>query len=307
MSWIGGLIGSIVGAKTAVRKNKVSDDLAAASNRALPFITDTANDLKKWGTEDWDRFKDTYRPVAETLVNDANRAPDYGRYEKEVALDAGQNQKAGNEAIRRGLTQSGSGPSSGKFAAATLGLASDVAQRRGVGTALARQYADQESTDKKLSVLPLGRSDPSSSIAGLGIATKGGADYGKYSAAIGAGATEALGQAGFGIGKSIGSYKGGSKPYSSPDRDNSGSSDFVWGNKGDANYFNDQNAEFGLDAQFADGGVIEGPGTGRSDSIPAVIDGHAPARVSNGEYRISKDISNRIGHDNLYRLIENAA
>jgi hypothetical protein len=40
------------------------------------------------------------------------------------------------------------------------------------------------------------------------------------------------------------------------------------------------------------GGPVRGPGTGTSDSIPAVIDGKRPARIANGEFIVRADGSN---------------
>ena len=314
MSWIGAIIGTFASGKSMVRKDKISEDLAAASNRALPYITQTANELKKWGKDDWSRFKETYRPVAESLVNDANRAPNYNRYEQDVALGASQGQQAGNEDIRRGISQSGTGPASGKFASATSNLENKAAARRGIGTAVARQTADQESTNKKMSLLPLGRSDPSSSVAGLGIVTRGGADYGKYSSAIGVDATKNLGEAGFGIGKALGSYKP-TKDTSTPTKDTSTNNSPFQGNGALKSYANTENNSSPTDSSgnynsdfmgytnYAEGGMIAGPGNGRSDSIQANIDGRMPARVSNGEYLIKANVASSIGLNRLDSLI----
>ncbi len=57
---------------------------------------------------------------------------------------------------------------------------------------------------------------------------------------------------------------------------------------------------------FADGGEIIGPGTGKSDSIPAVVDGTAPAAVSDGEFRIPKHIVDYFGTKMFDSLIEKA-
>ena len=40
-------------------------------------------------------------------------------------------------------------------------------------------------------------------------------------------------------------------------------------------------------SSFAAGGLVQGPGTGTSDSIPAVIDGRRPAAISNGEFIVN--------------------
>lgn len=47
--------------------------------------------------------------------------------------------------------------------------------------------------------------------------------------------------------------------------------------------------------QFADGGLAMGPGDGRSDSIPAMIDGAQPAEISTGEFVFPADVVSAIG------------
>jgi hypothetical protein len=52
---------------------------------------------------------------------------------------------------------------------------------------------------------------------------------------------------------------------------------------------------------------IRGPGTGVSDSIPAKIDGRAPARVASGEvYFPPKAVKRLGGTDKLYAMMRNA-
>lgn len=50
------------------------------------------------------------------------------------------------------------------------------------------------------------------------------------------------------------------------------------------------------------GGIIRGPGTGMSDSIPAEIDGGAPARLSNGEAVLNKEAVELVGEDFIHRI-----
>jgi hypothetical protein len=47
---------------------------------------------------------------------------------------------------------------------------------------------------------------------------------------------------------------------------------------------------------MAYGGMVSGPGTGTSDSIPAVIDGQEQVMLSNGEYVIPADAVNSLGN-----------
>lgn len=300
-------IGSVfAGIKGSRRKGSLSKALGRASERTLPFLQKTGDELKKWGREDWDNFKQTYRPVAEAVVDDANLAPDYARYEGDATVAAAQAGEQENAGIIRDASRSGAGPSSGSFGANLIKAASNKALNAGGGRVMGRLRADQISTDKKLNVLSLGRPDPSSSIAGLGIVSKGGADYGKYSGIIGASSTGSLGTAGFGVGKAIGSYQGGARDANTGPSSHQ-ATDYQWGgNSSGRDDFNSQNEAFGDDysgPSFADGGIVRGPGTGRSDSIPAVIDGAVPARVSNGEMIIPGQVAERIGRPRLESLV----
>lgn len=55
--------------------------------------------------------------------------------------------------------------------------------------------------------------------------------------------------------------------------------------------------------RFADGGQIVGPGTGTSDSVPAVVDGQQPIAVSDGEFVIPQDVVAALGADFFNELI----
>jgi hypothetical protein len=57
-------------------------------------------------------------------------------------------------------------------------------------------------------------------------------------------------------------------------------------------------------AGYADGGMITGPGSGTSDSIPALIDGQQPAQVSDGEYVIPAAVVQALGHDFFDELVK---
>lgn len=55
---------------------------------------------------------------------------------------------------------------------------------------------------------------------------------------------------------------------------------------------------------FADGGLIKGPGTGTSDSIPAVTSSGKPVAVSNGEYEVKPPVVQAMGPEFFLGLIE---
>jgi len=54
---------------------------------------------------------------------------------------------------------------------------------------------------------------------------------------------------------------------------------------------------------FEDGGFLDGPGDGQSDSIPASIDGVEPIKVADGEFVVPKHIVDLIGIDKLDHLL----
>ena len=52
----------------------------------------------------------------------------------------------------------------------------------------------------------------------------------------------------------------------------------------------------GLNARFKQGGLLDGPGDGISDSIPATIEGKQPARLADGEFIVPARIVSEVGH-----------
>ena len=57
---------------------------------------------------------------------------------------------------------------------------------------------------------------------------------------------------------------------------------------------------------YAEGGPIEGPGTGTSDSVPATIEGAEPARLSDGEFVVPADVVEYLGQKYFYDQIDKA-
>lgn len=53
---------------------------------------------------------------------------------------------------------------------------------------------------------------------------------------------------------------------------------------------------------YAGGGMVKGPGTGTSDSVPAIIDGQQPAALSNGEAVLNKPAVDLVGEDFIHRV-----
>ena len=53
---------------------------------------------------------------------------------------------------------------------------------------------------------------------------------------------------------------------------------------------------------YVEGGMLEGPGTGASDSIAATIEGVKPIRLSNGEAVLNKEAIKLVGEDFIHRI-----
>jgi hypothetical protein len=53
---------------------------------------------------------------------------------------------------------------------------------------------------------------------------------------------------------------------------------------------------------YAEGGMIEGPGTGTSDSIPATIEGVQPIRLSNGEAVLNEEAVKLVGEPFVHNI-----
>jgi len=57
-------------------------------------------------------------------------------------------------------------------------------------------------------------------------------------------------------------------------------------------------------SRYADGGLIQGPGGGTADMVPAMIDGQQPAQVSSGEYVIPAAVVEALGQDFFDHLVQ---
>ena len=52
------------------------------------------------------------------------------------------------------------------------------------------------------------------------------------------------------------------------------------------------------------GRTVQGPGTGTSDSVPAVVDGQEPVALSSGEYIVPEETVKKVGKPNLDALVQ---
>lgn len=303
MGWIGGVINLLFGLGSSYENQKMQTAWNKSAGANSGQVMALSQKMLDNAAQDWDHFKTTFAPVDEAAATYAGRDPDYARAEGQVsdAVASGMSQ-GGNAIVRRRIN-----PNSGATSARINDLTVAGGRAGGIGMGQARRGEEDRLFRERASI-----SDASGEILGnSAITTARGFDTlqttikhaARVGNAYGRDAADSLYQAGKGAGQLGYGMSWGNKNYSSPDYDNSGQPDYVWGNKQARDEANDQERFMGTNRRYADGGMVRGPGTGRSDSVPATIDGEQPARVSNGEIIIPAQLVRKIGKHRLDELV----
>lgn len=302
MGWIGGIINLLFGLGSSYENSKMAKAWNKSAGANSGQVMALSQKMLDNAAQDWDHFKTTFAPAEEAAATYAGRDPDYARAEGQVsdAVASGMSQ-GGNAVVRRRIN-----PNSGATSARINDLTVAGGRAGGIGMGQARRGEEDRLFRERAGVSAGARGiqQDANTVTARNLDTlqttiKHAAGVGD---AYGRNAADSLYQAGQGAGQ-LGYGMKASRNYSSPDYDKSGQADYTWGSKGDADYFNSQNEAFGMSASYADGGMVRGPGTGRSDSVPATIDGEQPARVSNGEIVVPVHIVQKIGKRVLDELI----
>lgn len=286
--------------------------------------------------EQWNIYKSLFQPVEARMVSDANNFDSQERKDRmagQAAADVTQGYASANDQNQRAMERMGVNPNSGRFQA--LGNEMALGQAKDTAGAMNKARTDTELQGIALrtGAAQFGRNMPNTGIAadsvalnagnsatsnlnagnaahaaGLNSAAQwfGGAQAGNQSAAnIGLGLyqsqlqrnqmqTNQLNSTLGGIGGLVGLgagfllRKGGVIRNFRPHRP---SMRFGRGGLGRPRI-----------RGYDEGGMIEGLGTGTSDSIPATIEGVQPIRVSNGEAVLNKEAVELVGEDFIHRI-----
>ena len=244
--------------------------------------------------------KQTFRPVEQAIARDAMNF-NTGQYAKDLAAKAGTDINTGFENARsqgmRTLSRMGVRPDSGAFASTVGKLASD--QALGLANAQTNAYltADSMKRGALTNAAAVGKGYPGTSQGSSQLAS------GNY-----AGANNSMNQTQGLINQ--GAMIPGQYYSNAMNANNSAAGNL---NMGFQNQFANYNAQamqsaailnaggsyFGGRADgggIRSGGTVEGPGTGISDSIPAML--------SKGEYVVPKDVVERKGVEFFDKLLE---
>lgn len=299
-SWIGGLINLLFGIGSAYENDKVAKawkNSARANNAPIMALSQKMLDT---ATEDWDHFKTTFAPVEQAAASSAAQDPDVPGAEGKVADAVGSGMTQGENMATQGMVRRGINPNSGNFSASLNDLSVAGGSAGGIGMGRARRGEEDRVFANRANVSAGARRIPAEvaqsrarNIDMLQTTTRKAAGLAD---AYGGRAADSLYNAGRGAGQMSSIWNRG-QDTSNQSWSNSSMRDGTI--RADSGYV--ENAE--QYSGYADGGMVRGPGTGRSDSVPATIDGEQPARVSNGEIVIPGNIVQKIGKRVLDELV----
>ncbi|SOD42348.1 hypothetical protein [Nitrosovibrio sp. Nv4] len=283
----------------------------------------------------WQIYRDLFAPVEEKMVQDANNFDSDERKSRmaaEAAADVGLGYQGAREQNERAMGRMGVNPNSGRFQAlqkeASLGQAKDTAGAMNK----ARRDTELLGMSQRQSVANFGRNMPNTGLAADAAALNAG-NSATGNMASGAGIHNAgmnSAQNWFG-GAQSGNTAGGNLMLGQHNAQlqswqanqerlaglgqlagMGGSMALMAMRKGgmvrhNAAYrLTPGRYSGGLGSLkrkgYAEGGMISGPGTGTSDSIPASIEGKQPIRLSNGEAVLNEEAVNLVGEDFIHRI-----
>lgn len=291
---------------------------------------------------DWSNFKRDFGGLEKKLAKRADEGikGDVAGAAGKANADTAQRTAVQRGGLRSMILNNGVNPNSGRGVASMTGVNAFGSAVGGSAINAARTNEENRVADvnnaQRLQFVSLGKGLPTDANANLNAAhgiTQANANQNTELAnQYGARANSAYADVGRSLGNvdwkkigggissffSSGNTGSGNSPLqSSVNTDSYGSTNATAGNfAGSSNYgANDYTSGYYDAGGFADGGmvkkpshyaaggIIRGPGTGTSDSIPAVIDGEVMARVSDNEYRIPAAVVDKIGKAQLDKLV----
>lgn len=253
--------------------------------------------------ESYDFYKEHGRPVIQKTLTESNDWDSQGNIDAargRATADVAQGFENSEQQGARALSRMGVNPSSGRFmalqqslqaqkAAAMAGAATNAEEGRRVQGVGMRQQASNLAMGLPAQSLSQGAQSSGTGVAAAGVAGAGGAQ----NANLGAAAINGLNAGGNLYGGAANGYSDIYRTASNNANNaaaNSSSGSAGWGNLAGSiisGYLN---------GGMADGGKVQGPGTGTSDSVPAVnTDSGQRIQLSNGEYVVSADTVRALG------------
>jgi hypothetical protein len=292
-SWIGGLINTLFSVGSSYESGKVAKAWRNSANANTGTVMDLGQQMMDNATKDWEHFKTTFQPVEQAMATRAARDPNTAMAEGNVAGSVASGMSEGSgQVLRRGIN-----PNSGNTAANLRALTVAGGRAGGFGMGRARREEEDRVFNERAGVSAGARGiqGESAIITGRNIDTL--QQTSKRAAGVADAYSGSSADALYGVGKGIGQMGYGFN-FNKPAAQTREPLQYGQEDKG-----NQANQNAGGEYWYADGGMVRGPGTGRSDSVPATIDGDHPARLSNGEFVIPSRAVAMIGKDKLDALV----
>jgi hypothetical protein len=163
----GGLVAGVAGTLVGGIMSKKSNDAAARSADAQSYLANTQGDI---ANEQWQRYKDTYAPLEDKYVQEAQQYDSPENYAKAAGEAAADSSLAFAKARDRLNRMPGLDPSSGSYQKNIIGL--NLAQAATDATAqnAARQTVKDTAWGRKTNAISLGKNLPTQASQGLSAA-----------------------------------------------------------------------------------------------------------------------------------------
>lgn len=287
------LVSGGLGAWQMIDSINKSDDMMDLTKQSLDQANQINQERLDLAKDEYQRYLDVYGPAEERLAARLENPEQYAVGAADARVQsladmAGNDVNARYDALQQAsdmrLRGLGADPRSGRYEgtrrAGDISNAANYVEAVQKARRNAIEYYDNMDWGREADFVKTGRNIPNSVMANFGNAAgTQGQIAGGYGDMSNVWSNDAAGW-----GQFTGSMWGGINPQSN----------------------NPEN----LVPKFADGGIvgryIDGPGTGRSDSVHAVIDDTQPAKLSAGEFVVPKDVVDAYGPQFFETLISNS-
>lgn len=271
------IVAAGIGALAGNSSRKAAKNLARSQRKAI-------DEARRRATEEYEWYKEKYRPVLDQLAKDAQEGvkADIEGVSSRASADVVQAFDKARGISRRNLLRYGANPGDANFAENERKFALEQAKADAGGVTRARdqerRWADSETRSLRMNASALARGMPAQYQSSM---MNAAGQYGNM-------ADNYLQDA-----AQMGRFAGG-LPWDKLFSGGGGGVNYggnAYADQATANKFREQDELF-----KADGGPVDGPGTGTSDSIPA--------RLSDGEYVIPADVVRAKGTQFFDKLLD---
>lgn len=276
------------GAIATIAYDMLTGDDDDAADQSMDAGAAATRQQTKISGEQWDHYKANFQPLEEELADEVSGEADTQGAADKVSNDVVQSFAKAREITKRNNARLGLNPASGAANETNRLNSLDMAKAKAFGMNNAREAEEQKHFSKKMAVTQLGKGLPGTAMNGLNAsANQHNAQARMYGDAAAGTAKLISGLPWDKMGGSSDSSGGGST-YSGF----SGSHE-----QGQSNFDNMNFDDISADSEhFADGGEVDGAGTGISDSIPA--------KLSDGEYVVPADVVQKKGTEFFDKLLD---